>query len=270
MCSCVCGQGRGEICVVRKIFAWDSQKGRFLGVFAKVRVWEINIVPDFDSKQPTRGGEPWSSQWRWARVGAEGGGEWQRKRTGWGAIVGGGERERDKQGMQLQVKIKQSKPRWNWCKLFSSTPLLPPVMGTVSQARLVMKGKIFYSDLLIWKWSPPVERGTVLLNLSSLNHTLLTLGFICFVGVDSRILPKHFLVERPGILNRMKRIPTRNSLFINANYTRKEERGGTCDASEPRGLLSPISVICYLHLYTFFSFNKRRPGFSVTFMDSLF
>lgn len=32
----------------------------------------------------------------------------------------------------------------------------------------------------------------------------------------------------------------------------------------------PVSVICYLHLYAFFRFNKRRPGFSVTFMDGLF
>lgn len=32
----------------------------------------------------------------------------------------------------------------------------------------------------------------------------------------------------------------------------------------------PVSVICYLHLYAFFRFNKRRPGFSVTFMDRLF
>ena len=158
------------------------------------------------------------------------------------------------------------------CKLFSSTLLLPPVTGTVKQAPLVMKGKIFYSDLLIWKWSPPVERGTVLLNLSSLNHTLLTPGFICLVGSDSWILPELFLVDRPGILNRMKHIPTRNSLFINANYMRRREkkREKERDASSLSGVLIPVSVICYLHLYTFFSFNKRRPGFSVTFMDSLF
>lgn len=47
---------------------------------------------------------------------------------------------------------------------------------------------------------------------------------------------------------------------------REKER----DASSRCGVLIPVSVICYLHLYTFFSFNKRRPGFSVTFMDSLF
>lgn len=59
-----------------------------------------------------------------------------------------GEGERQT-GKRLQVKIKQKKPRWNSCKLFSSTRRLPPVTGTVKQAPLVMKGKIFYSDLLI-------------------------------------------------------------------------------------------------------------------------
>lgn len=47
---------------------------------------------------------------------------------------------------------------------------------------------------------------------------------------------------------------------------REKERG----AGSRCGVLIPVSVIRYLHLYTFFSFNKRRPGFSVTFMDSLF
>lgn len=101
---------------------------------------------------------------------------------------------------------------------------------------------------------------------------LLTPGFICLVGSDSRILPELFLVDRPGILNRMKHIPTRNSLFINANYTRREREGGgeggrvtPADALVPL----PVSVICYLLLHAFFRFNKRRLGFSVTFMDGL-
>lgn len=47
---------------------------------------------------------------------------------------------------------------------------------------------------------------------------------------------------------------------------RQGERMTPADALVP----FPVSVICYLHLYAFFSFNKRRPGFSVTFMDSLF
>lgn len=79
-------------------------------------------------------------------------------------------------------------------------------------------------------------------------------------------------MDRPGILNRMKHIPTRNSLFINANYTRREREGGgeggrvtPADALVPL----PVSVICYLLLHAFFRFNKRRLGFSVTFMDGL-
>lgn len=118
---------------------------------------------------------------------------------------------------------------------------------------------------------PACREGTVLLNLSSLNHTLLTRGFICLVGSDSWILPELFLVDRPGILNRMKHIPTRNGLFINANYMRRREKKRVRERRPRRcGVPLPVSVICYLHLYTFFSFNKRRPGFSVTFMDSLF
>lgn len=75
-------------------------------------------------------------------------------------------------------------------------------------------------------------------------------------------------MDHPGILNRMKHIPTRSSLFINANYMRRREERRE---GEPRGCVpAPVPVICYLHLYTFFSFNKRRPGFPVTFMDSLF
>lgn len=35
----------------------------------------------------------------------------------------------------------------------------------------------------------PVDRGTVLLNLSTRSHLALTPGFICLVGSDSRILP---------------------------------------------------------------------------------
>lgn len=81
-------------------------------------------------------------------------------------------------------------------------------------------------------------------------------------------------MDRPGILNRMKHIPTRNSLFINANYTRRKEREGGREGGRvtPADALVPlpVSVICYLHLYTFFRFNKRRSGFSVTFMDGLF
>lgn len=72
----------------------------------------------------------------------------------------------------------------------------------------------------------------------------------------------------------MKHIPTRNSLFINANYTRRKEREGGREGGRvtPADALVPlpVSVICYLHLYTFFRFNKRRSGFSVTFMDGLF
>lgn len=121
------------------------------------------------------------------------------------------------------------------------------------------------------KMKPACREGTVLLNLSSLNHTLLTQGFICLVGSDSWILPELFLVDRPGILNRMKHIPTRNSLFINANYMRRRGKKRGRERRPRRcGVPMPVSVICYLHLYTFFSFNKRRPGFSVTFMDSLF
>lgn len=48
----------------------------------------------------------------------------------------------------------------------------------------------------------------------------------------------------------------------------KREKGR--DASCHCHVLIPVSVICYLHVYTFFSFNKRRPRFSVTFMNSLF
>lgn len=70
-------------------------------------------------------------------------------------------------------------------------PLPSPALFSraVTAAALIMKAKIFYSDLLIWKWSMPVDRGTVLLNLSTRSHSALTPGFICLVGSDSRILP---------------------------------------------------------------------------------
>lgn len=68
----------------------------------------------------------------------------------------------------------------------------------------------------------PVDRGTVLLNLSSWSHSALTLGFICLVGSDSWILPAVRGEGSPGDCeSRIKHIPTRNSLFINANETRK-------------------------------------------------
>lgn len=46
-------------------------------------------------------------------------------------------------------KNEPEKAQVDWCKRLSSTRLLPPVTATVKSARLVMKGKIFYSDLLI-------------------------------------------------------------------------------------------------------------------------
>lgn len=76
------------------------------------------------------------------------------------------------------------------------------------------------ADLAGQSYRSPVKRGTVL-NLSSLNHMLLTLGFICLIGSDNWVLPELFLVYHPGILNWMKHILTRNSLFINANYMRR-------------------------------------------------
>ncbi len=122
----------------------------------------------------------------------------------------------------------QHKPRWIWCKLFSlaatSPSPVPPIpipalfSKAVTAAALIMKGKIFYSDLLIWKWSMPVDRGTVLLNLSTRSHSALTPGFICLVGSDSRILPVLYGEGSPrDFLSWIKHIPTRNSLFINAN-----------------------------------------------------
>lgn len=119
--------------------------------------------------------------------------------------------------------------RWIWCKLFllaaSPLPIRPPrppipalFSKAVTAAALIMKGKIFYSDLLIWKWSMPVDRGTVLLNLSTWSHSALTPEFICLVGYDSRILPVLYGEGSPrDFLSGIKHIPTRNSLFINAN-----------------------------------------------------
>lgn len=68
----------------------------------------------------------------------------------------------------------------------------------------------------------PVGGGTVLLNLSAWSHSALTPEFICLVGSDSRILPELFGEGSPrDFLSRIKHIPTRNSLFINANEARK-------------------------------------------------
>lgn len=64
-----------------------------------------------------------------------------------------------------------------------------PACRAVSQESLIMKAKIFYSDLLIWKWSVPVGRGTALLNLSSVSRGALTSPYICLVVFDSQILP---------------------------------------------------------------------------------
>lgn len=128
---------------------------------------------------------------------------------------------------QANIINTQRKPRWIWCKLFSlaatsPSPVPPPIPAlfskAVTAAALIMKGKIFYSDLLIWKWSMPVDRGTVLLNLSTRSHSALTPGFICLVGSDSRILPVLYGEGSPrDFLSWIKHIPTRNSLFINAN-----------------------------------------------------
>lgn len=48
----------------------------------------------------------------------------------------------------LQVKIKQNRPRWDLQTALINTAT-PSCHGTVKQAPRVMKGKIFYSDLLI-------------------------------------------------------------------------------------------------------------------------
>lgn len=171
-------------------------------------------------------------EWRWK--------EWkggERKTLGG---EGGVSREANRE--EIAGKNKTEKAQVGFMQTVLINTATPPVTATVKQAPLVMKGKIFYSDLLIWKWSPPVERGTVLLNLSSLNHTLLTPGFICLVGSDSWILPELFLADRPGILNRMKHIPTRNSLFINANYMRRREK-------KERKRETPAAAVAFLSLY---------------------
>lgn len=61
-------------------------------------------------------------------------------------------------------------------------------------------------------------------------------------------------MDRPGILNRMKHIPTRNSLFINANYTRRKEREGGREGGRvtPADALVPLpyqSFVIYIYMH---------------------
>lgn len=94
----------------------------------------------------------------------------------------------------------------------SCSPQPLPACRAVSQESLIMKAKIFYSDLLIWKWSVPVGRGTALLNLSSVRRAPVTPPYICLVGSDSRILPG---ASPPGI--------TRGFFERNKTHSDKEQ-----------------------------------------------
>lgn len=96
----------------------------------------------------------------------------------------------------VHITNVKPRPRCIGSKLFSQPKHTLPACRAVSQESLIMKAKIFYSDLLIWKWSVPVGRGTALLNLSSVSRTPVTPPYICLVVSDSRILPG---ASPPGI-----------------------------------------------------------------------